>query len=298
MTTLATVVDMDRVHHTNVRGIGTRYYDAGGGHRAPLLLLHGGHFGSTMPVAFETFSENLASLAADRRVVALDRLGQGGTDAPNTDEEWTFDKVVEHAIDFVRQIELSDFIAIGHSRGGLVATALALALPTSVSALVIVASATTAPEDPGSPSESFYEEFVKTAPWGEGGPAVADAYRKAQAGDVEWSKEYIELLGQRMDSEEHQRRVARLRANSQTWKESLEEGRKAVLSAIADGQLTQPLHIVWGADDRSSPLHLAFDLARRFAGGGQCVSLHVIPNAGHHVFRDNSTAFNRVIASL
>nr|WP_324614017.1 alpha/beta fold hydrolase [Mycolicibacterium fortuitum] len=63
------------------------------------------------------------------RVVTFDKLGQGETDLAPTHAEWTFDAVVKHARGFIDALGLEDMILVGHSRGGLLASKLALDMP-------------------------------------------------------------------------------------------------------------------------------------------------------------------------
>ncbi len=72
----------------DVDGISTRYVEAGAGRT--VVLIHGGQAGdATGGASAEDFGTNFAALAENFHVIAVDRLGQGQTDNPNSDDDWT-----------------------------------------------------------------------------------------------------------------------------------------------------------------------------------------------------------------
>ena len=93
-------LDPQKVHFVDVGGIRTRYYHDGSGE--PLVLVHGGNFGS--PYCLDDWSLNLPFLAEHFEVFAVDRLGQGHTDNPETSEDYTFERMFQHFYDFVQTV--------------------------------------------------------------------------------------------------------------------------------------------------------------------------------------------------
>lgn len=94
--------------------------------RIPIVLLHG--FASGVGL----WCKNLDSLSASRRVYAFDNLGFGRSSRPNfpmTAEE-VEDRFVEVVEDWRINIKLKNFILIGHSMGGFLAAAYAIAHPS------------------------------------------------------------------------------------------------------------------------------------------------------------------------
>lgn len=286
------------LHSRVVNGVETCYFDRGPRDAEDtLLFLHGGQFGSSIPIAHEGFYRNLSALSSRSRVLALDRLGQGDTDMPASQQAWTFSSVKKHILSFIRDLRLNSLTLVGHSRGGLFASAIALDEPTRVRRLVIAASATTAPEARESPSEQFYEEFAQSAPWHLGARAVVDSYRVAH-GDRDWGESLVALLADRIDGSRHRDRVAGLAQNRQVWKDSLKIARVSTLEALSNGQLQMPVHLIWGADDRSAPVSLGLTLLERLVDNGTPASMHVVPEAGHYVFCERPLYFNQIIRSL
>ncbi len=71
---------MEKPKFRNVDGIRTRYYEAGIGE--PLVLIHGGSFGSYYSA--DHWSLNFDGLSKHFHVYAFDKLGQGYTDNPRS----------------------------------------------------------------------------------------------------------------------------------------------------------------------------------------------------------------------
>ena len=81
----------------DVDGIRTRYFEAGSGRR--VVLVHGGTKGDASGGAnAEDFHLNFAELAKKFHVISVDRLGQGYTDNPKRDEDWTMAASVRHFV--------------------------------------------------------------------------------------------------------------------------------------------------------------------------------------------------------
>lgn len=109
-------------------GITLAWSDSGTGD--PLLLIHGGHGGQVHWMA------NIAELERDHRVIAPDLAGFGGSSDPGrclTPDEHAHELAV-----WLAELGLARVRMVGFSFGSLVATALALAYPSLVDALVLV----------------------------------------------------------------------------------------------------------------------------------------------------------------
>ena len=78
-------LDVSKVHVVDIDGISTRYYEDGAG--SPLVLFSGGQIGSLYTI--DSYSLNLDALAKHFRVIAVDKLGQGGTAGPLSDAAYT-----------------------------------------------------------------------------------------------------------------------------------------------------------------------------------------------------------------
>lgn len=120
-----------------INGVPTAYIDTGepehaGG--APVLLLHGSGPGVT---AMANWRPIIPALSADRRVIAPDQLGFGGT---ATGEERTYGRTAwtQHALALVDELDVAPVDIIGNSMGGAVALSLAAARPDAVRRIVLM----------------------------------------------------------------------------------------------------------------------------------------------------------------
>lgn len=122
-----------------INGIVTAYLDTGEPQRAvgpPVLLLHGSGPGVT---ATANWRPIIPALSADRRVIAPDQLGFGGT---ATGEERTYGRRAwtDHALALLDELDVPEMDVIGNSMGGAIALSIAVARPDAVRRIVLMGS--------------------------------------------------------------------------------------------------------------------------------------------------------------
>src|SRR5262245_51780502 len=89
--------------YIDVVGIKTRYFEKGSG--SLVVLFHGGHFGSHDAAdCAENWSLKFDELSERFHVFAVDKIGQGFTDNPERDEDYTTAAFVRHAYGFLRNV--------------------------------------------------------------------------------------------------------------------------------------------------------------------------------------------------
>jgi 2-succinyl-6-hydroxy-2,4-cyclohexadiene-1-carboxylate synthase len=123
-----------------VNGIESRMLDTPGarlhaelrGSGSPVLLLHG-FTGST-----RSLDEIAEGLARDFRVVSLDLVGHGRSDAPRDRDAYRMERCTAQVDAACHALGLGSLPVIGYSMGGRAALALAVAQPARVAALVVV----------------------------------------------------------------------------------------------------------------------------------------------------------------
>ena len=93
----------------------------------------------------KTWALNFPVLKAGYNVIAYDKLGQGFTDNPKTDADYTMHATVQHAIAFLEKLGKGPYHIVGHSRGGFVVSRLALERPDLVKSCVCVSSGSLSP---------------------------------------------------------------------------------------------------------------------------------------------------------
>ena len=129
-----------RASRIDVAGVATALIDTGpppGPAAAPpVLLLHGSGPGVT---AAANWRPVIPALSADRRVIAPDQLGFGGT---ATGEPRGYGRAAwtEHALALLDTLGLGTVDVIGNSMGGAIALAMAVARPGAVRRIVTMGS--------------------------------------------------------------------------------------------------------------------------------------------------------------
>ena len=279
----------------DVDGIRTRYFDKGSGE--VLLLVHGSHFGT--PDACESALDwefNFDALAQSFRVIAMDKLGQGYTDNPRTDADYTMAGTVKHAARLIETLGLQDVHVIGHSRGGYVVARLTLDHPELVRSCVIIDSGTLAP----GPSKTEY--IMSHAPK----PRLS---RDSQRWCIEhYSFRPDHITQTWLDDAEN---IAKSTKYQETVRKMEDEGLKRkqffthlavhkeeTLSWIMQGKLTQPTLLVWGYNDPTAELKRGQMLFELIADANPKSEMHIINRAGHFCYREQPEVFNQIIAGF
>jgi 2-hydroxy-6-oxo-6-(2'-carboxyphenyl)-hexa-2,4-dienoate hydrolase len=293
-------LDETKLKFIDVHGLRTRYYDEGDGE--PLVLLHGGDYGFVD--SLDTWSRNLHLLAKDFRVLALDKSGQGYTDPPLEDADYTQDYTLQHALGWLDALGITSAHLAGHSRGGLLAAQMAYARPGLARSLVIINSATLAPdpEDPALRSSVFYasvgvhdhqgvwtREDMLVEP-------VANSYSQDHITD-----EYIDryLVMSRLDSFMEAESKMRDGLENEVFMPSLALARASTLAAIDDQGLPARTLIFWAANDRSAPLkEVGLRLYEQVAAKTPDTQMHVFNRSGHYTYREHPAEFCRLVASF
>ena len=249
----------------DVGGLTTRYFVAGSG--PPLVLLHGD--GES---AFD-WSWTLPILARTRRVYAPDLPGSGDN-AKKADVSLA--SLERFALSFLDATGIGRSAVVGSSLGGLVALRLALAEPSRVSALVLVASSGL-----GRAVNLGLSSLVVPG-YGD----LAIAWGGTTSGAAQRARARARLLFARPGraprawvSEQH--RLARtpgfLAAQLAALRAELDPlGQREILLDRLD-RLTMPTLVVWGERDRILPASQARAALARLPKG----SLEVIPDCGH-----------------
>lgn len=119
------------VRFHDVAGIRTRIIEAGAGR--PILLLHG------VSGSSETWVRNVHALAQHGRVMAIDMIGHGLTDKPDTN--YLIPTFTDHLSALIDSLDAPEVDLIGQSLGGWVTMRYALAHPDRVRTITNVTGA-------------------------------------------------------------------------------------------------------------------------------------------------------------
>ncbi len=283
---------MDGARFIDVNGIRTRYFDKGSGE--VVVLFHGSHFG-TMDACDSAmdWETNFDRLAEWFRVIAVDKLGQGHTDNPKRDEDYTPAAVVRHAYEFLRQLGLEKVHVVGHSRGGYLAGRLTLEHPEIIGSSIIVDSGTLAPGPPNT------QLIMANAP----NPRLTRESQRWVIEHYSHSNDHITdtLLNGAVE-------IANLPKYREAVKKMEDQGLKRnlflprltldkeeTLNWILQGRLKTPTLLVWGNNDPTASLRRGQALYELIADSAPVAEMHVINKAGHFCYREQPETFNQVI---
>lgn len=115
-----------------IEGCQIAYTEAGSESNPPVLLLHG------LTSHRRVWLRTMEKLKQDFHCIAIDHLGFGDSDKPK-DADYSIQKQAERALKVADHFGFGNFIVIGHSMGGQIATYLAASTaPQRVSKLVSV----------------------------------------------------------------------------------------------------------------------------------------------------------------
>lgn len=114
-------------------GIKLHYLDYGSTAKTPMLCLHGG------AVTAHWFDFVAAGFTADYHVRALDQRGHGDSERADP-PDYRYRSFAADVAAVAEQLDLRDFVLVGHSMGGLVSLVYAATYPGRVKKLVIIDS--------------------------------------------------------------------------------------------------------------------------------------------------------------
>lgn len=284
---------MQNPQFVSVDGIDTRYFEAGGGR--PLVLVHGGHFGSTYNAYH--WSLNFDELSRDFHVYALDKLGQGHTANPAADGDYTMAATIAHVHGFLRALAIEDAVLVGHSRGALPITRIAIDDPRRVAALIIFDTNTLAPEDPSTPTD-FYDR-LEIDPWASEQEYVRREPEANSYSSDHITDDFVEAMVEIVRLEKTQAARAKMSEFGRVpFLSDVRVQRADTLDMIREGRLHAPTAIIWGFEDPSAPIKLAMDLLQIVAPVVEHTQLHILNRAGHYAFREHAATVNRLIAGF
>ena len=276
----------------DVDGIRTRYYEVGSGE--PLVLCHGGNWGGSANA--NTWALNLSGLGQDFHVFVADRLGNGMTDNPKRDEDYTIDAIVQHMYGFIRTMGLDSFHTAGQSRGAYLSARLALEHPEMAKSLVIVNSATLAPEE-GNYAERF-QNTVGDLPT-DLKDRIRETWKRLSPTQDHITEDFVEASAFMETLPKTKEAAGKLEAGlRKPWLDSIDRQKEETLQWIKDGRLTLPTLICWGADDGTAPLSQGLTLFEMIREHAHRTRMHIFNQAGHFPYRQYPDEFNKVVTSF
>jgi pimeloyl-ACP methyl ester carboxylesterase len=280
----------------DVGGVRTRYFEGGSGD--PVLLMHGGTIGDeSAPGNAEEWEYNFpAIVAAGHRAIAVDKLGQGYTDNPLLDEDYSMAGQVTHMANFMRALPFGPFHLVGHSRGGYVACRLTLEFPELVSSCVIVDSNTCAPGIGRNEIVFACNPFPAGSREASGWILSGYSHRDDHVNDA-WLDATEKILAQ----EKYQLAVRKMNLDGlaeTVFSPTLCSDRDELFMRLEHEALLRPVLLVWGFNDPTATVDQGYRLFDLIARHQPRCQMHLLNEAGHFSFREQPAAFNRVVTEF
>lgn len=279
------------VRHVAVRGVDVAYVDSGGD-KPPIVLVHG------LSSYLGFWEYQIASLAEDHRVLALDLPGYGQSaridpDAgswahPGYTPPWYADVVAG----FLDAVGAPRATVVGHSMGGQIALTLALAHPERVDALVL--SAPAGIETFGAGEARWMKRY-----W--------TPQRALDSTDVEVRASFTQLVFNRQDAGTRRLLDERLRLGRHPAFAGTSLAVSRSIAGMLDypvaarlGEIRAPTLLIYGSDDRMIPNPVfTGGTTRAIAERGHRAipgsTLVMISGAGHTVHHDAPDAFDAAV---
>lgn len=242
-----------------------------------LLLLHG--FGAS--TEFQWYKQ-VHDLSADYRLIIPNLLYFGGSTA--NVPSYSLENQVEALENLLISLKVNSFYLCGVSYGGLVAAELALVVNTHVKKLVII----------DSPVKYFTDEDMK---------AAAETFKVKNLQELLVPPDYKGLKTLLSVAYYKPPAVPKFLLK-QMYKRTYNSERvekKGLLELLdVEKELYQqklyafnfPVLLIWGAEDRLIPIHVANQLQKHFGNNSQLI---IIPNAAHMPALEQAGVFNKTI---
>ena len=268
--------------YIDVGDVTTRYWMAGE-EGSVVLLLHG------VGCHVEFWEKNIAALAQEHRVFAVDIVGFGRTDKPDgfySSEQMAY--MAEFILDFMTAMDVTTASLVGNSMGGGVSIKVAAHSPRRVERLVLVDSAGLGKRI------SSVLRFMTVPFLGEvlSRPGRQSAARMMKMVSYDWSRAGDDFI-------DRSAAINRMPGNQRSLLSVLRDeidmfGMKD--DALADFSscleiIDAPILVIWGRQDRILPVADAESAVGKMVDG----RLHIIDQAGHSPQIDRPDEFNATV---
>jgi 2-hydroxy-6-oxonona-2,4-dienedioate hydrolase len=276
----------------DVDGIRTRYFEKGTG--PAVVLFHGGHFGSHDAAdCADDWSLNFDGLAEWFHVYAVDKIGQGFTDNPKRDEDYTMAAVVQHAYAFLKTLGLRKVHPVGHSRGAYLVARLALEHPELFDSCILVDTNTLAP------GISKNETVMANPPQ----PRLSResqrwVLQKYSYGFEHITEEWMDVMMRVAALPKYQEAVRKMEdvgLRTTRFLPHLARQKDETLGIIRDRGFGMPVLLAWAYNDPTATIdqgHALFDLIARSTPDSR---MYIFNRSGHFSYREHPAEFNDML---
>ena len=286
---------LDGEKFIDVDGVRTRYVDRGTGDT--IVLFHGGNFGSTGSAdATDDWGGTIDDIAKWGRVVAIDKLGQGYTENPKSDDDYSMAAVVKHAYQTLRALSIESVHLVGHSRGGYLTCRLTVDYPEIAKSCVIVSSNTCAPGTGG--NEKAFANQPKPSLTAESQRWVLEHYSYSPDCVTD---EWVEALAAIAQQQSYAEAVEKMTQEGYLWTKFLPgllTDKEEMFRILQTRGIQRPVLQIWGYNDPTVSHAQAYDLYRILAEKERRARWQTLNEAGHFCYREQRKRFNEVLQSF
>jgi 4,5:9,10-diseco-3-hydroxy-5,9,17-trioxoandrosta-1(10),2-diene-4-oate hydrolase len=235
------------------------------------------------------FRRNLAPLADfGLRVIAYDQPGFGLSDDP---PDWGIGFRTDFILKFMDALGIDQAALVGHSQAGNMAAQLAVSHPDRITKLVVLGTGSLLP--PLAESEAA-KKSAGPAEGEEGGdkePTAAEVRELLQKNLYRQNLVTEDEVATRLrlsTGKNHRAFLARNAAGAKNKGKPKDPNKKAMWQRL--GEVTQPLLMLYGRDDRGQAGKRAEELKRQ----QPALDLHILPNCKHLVQWDAEAELHRL----
>jgi 2-hydroxy-6-oxonona-2,4-dienedioate hydrolase len=278
--------------YIEVDGIRTRYFEHGIG---PIVVLfHGGHFGSHDAAdCAEDWSLNFDGLAQWFHVYAVDKIGQGFTDNPKRDEDYTMATVVQHAYAFLKALGLRKIHPVGHSRGAYLVARLTLEHPELFDSCILVDTNTLAP------GISKNETVMANPPQPRlGRESQRWVLQKYSYSFEHISEQWLDVMMRIVALPKYQdavRKMEEIGLRTTRFLPHLARQKDETLGIIRDRGFGLPTLLAWAYNDPTATIDQGHALFNLIAGSTPDSRMYIYNRAGHFSYREHPAEFNDML---
>ena len=281
--------------YVNVDGIRTRYFEKGSG--PTVVLFHGGNFGSQdAALSAEDWGLNFDALAEHLHVFAFDKIGQGLTDNPVRDEDYTMAAVTRHAYGFLTALGLRDIHPVGHSRGAYPVARLTLEHPELFKTCILVDTNTLAP-GVSKNAAVFANPPVPRL----GRESLRWVLERYSFGHAHITDEWLAAMERIVALPKTQESVRKMEGDGLRvgqFLPTLAGEKEVTLDRIANRGFGRPTLLAWGYQDPTATIAQGLDLFDLIARNTPDSRMVILNQAGHFSYREHPAEFNDLLRSF
>ncbi|MEI6667198.1 MAG: alpha/beta hydrolase [Acidobacteriota bacterium] len=277
----------------DVKGVKTRYYEAGTGEA--MVLVHGegwsGHSSAN------TWSKNIPGLAKRFHVFAADKMSSGMTGNPLDDKDYNIQGEVEHMYQFILAMKVGKVHLVGQSRGGGCVFFLAIAHPEIVKTLTIVDTGTASPVVGETNRQTVLTACPKEPDWAEWQCRLRQI---SHLPDVAFDEKFFQTGRYMASLPKSKETIAKRKAGAgQPLEGQFNEWKKEVHARVLkEPVLMMPTLLYWGKDDPSAMLKNGLALLDVISVQNPQVRMIIANNSGHFHYREHPEEWNRNVINF